>query len=111
MPGSSAASTARITATSAFTVEWRVRCIVIKLPCLLSAEREGKSKSTKGVCRSQYLTDSTHLDGCRVIRIRTTTSTHDLTLCHFAWISCKDPRAFYYTVDISHQYRTEDISA
>jgi hypothetical protein len=110
MLGSSAASTARITAKRAATVDLRVRCIVIRLLCLLSAERDGKNKSTKGVCRSQYLIVSAHLNGCRTIRIRTAISMHDLALYHFAWISCKDPRTFC-TVDISHRYRTEDMSA
>jgi hypothetical protein len=107
MLGSPVASTATVRATKVATRDLRVRCIVIKLPCLLSAERDGKSKSTKGVCRSQYLTVSAHLDGCRTIRIRTTTSMRDLALYHFAWISCKSPRAF----SVSNRDRTQDTLA
>jgi hypothetical protein len=110
MLGSSAASTPTVEATRVTSIDLRRRCIVIKPPCLLSAERDGKSKSAKGECRSEYLTVSTHLDSCRTITFRAAASMHDLALYHFAWISCKNSRAFC-TVDISHQYRIENISA
>jgi hypothetical protein len=73
---------------------------VIKPSCLLSSERDGKSKSTKAVCWSQYLTVSAHLDSCRTITFRAAASMHDLALYHFAWISCKNPGHSQYRTEI-----------